>query len=115
MVDRNRPTQNQISDYLNWLEAPEGDAHLQMPLPLGAEINTMRSPDSRDATPQDSTAVDVGETEKRNLTASQAVARIRTLAIAGLSVRDISIQVGCDERFVETVIYTPGKINRRYE
>ena len=34
---KEKPTQSQIASYLKWLDNSEGDAHLQMALPLGGQ------------------------------------------------------------------------------
>ena len=110
-----KPTERQIASYLRWLKNSEGDANLQIDLPLDGGNVADAVPDSQDLMkriPHDPAPSPI---EKRNLTASQAVARVRVLAISGMPIRDISIRTGMHEKYIETVIHSPGQLNRRYE
>lgn len=112
---KDKPSQSQIASYLKWLDDPEGDARLQMALPLSADIWVEAMSGTPDYV---KSGIRPGGTRVRENTAQNepdAVSRIRALGTSGMSIRDISIRTGCDERFIKTVFFEPGRINRRYE
>ena len=86
-----------------------------MSLPLGSDIRGEASSGRPDYVKSNTEHAEPTESTETPDKASQAVHRIRVLACAGMTVRDISERTGCDERFVKTVIFEPGKLDRRYE
>lgn len=111
----NAPTQQEIAAYLKWLEKPEGDANLQMALPLSSDIQAEATSDHPDSILHNLEPGSAGPQGNGRLSESEGKSRIRCLAIAGMSIPEISRRTGCHPEFVKTVVEKPGRITRRYE
>ncbi len=109
-----KPTQHEIETYLNWLKDPDGDSHLQVPLPLSSDIGRQASSERPDYVKSSYRPTGPARRENAAHSESEAKSRIRCLAVAGLPIPEIARRTGCHPKYVEAVI-EPGRLNRRYE
>ncbi len=108
-----KPTQQQIATYLNWLKDPDGDEKPQMALPLSADINAEASPACAESLFNIIPSANPAQRQNGAQSESESKSRIRCLAVAGMSIPEIALRTGLHPKYVQAVI-EPGRLSRRH-